>query len=317
VTIIPATTPEQLRQVRQLFEAYAASLSFDLCFQNFRQELDGLPGGYAPPGGRLWLAVDDRGEAAGCVALRELEPGIGEMKRLFVRAEHRGTGVGRRLARTVVDEAGRIGYERLRLDTTPTMTEAIRLYESLGFGRIAPYRPNPVDGAIFMEIEPDVRDRPRVVQISADRVELIVPLFDAYRQFYGRPSDPEGARRFLAERLDRDESVILAVVEDGRAVGFTQLYPSFSSVSMKPIWVLNDLFVDEAARGRGVGAALLRAARRHAGRTGAVRLALSTSVTNATARSLYERDGWRRDTAFLHYEYELPREGPSCSRPTT
>ncbi len=159
-----------------------------------------------------------------------------------------------------------------------------------------------------MEIEVSSEAQPRLVQVSAEQVELVAPLFDAYRRFYGQPPNLEGARRFLGERLERSESVILAVVENGRALGFTQLYPSFSSVSMKPVWILNDLFVAEDARRRGVGAGLLRAARDHALRTGAVRLALSTAFTNTTAQALYERDGWRRDTAFLHYEYELPRE---------
>lgn len=158
-----------------------------------------------------------------------------------------------------------------------------------------------------MEIELGGASQFQPVQVTAEQVELVAPLFDAYRQFYGQPPDPDGARRFLAERLVRGESVILAVVEGGRALGFTQLYPSFSSVSMRPIWILNDLFVADDARRRGVGARLLQAARDHALRTGAVRLALSTAVTNTTAQALYERDGWRRDTAFLHYEYGLPQ----------
>jgi len=147
------------------------------------------------------------------------------------------------------------------------------------------------------------------LRLTAGQVDLVAPLFDAYRQFYGRPPDPGGARRFLAERLGWGESVVYAVVEGGRALGFTQLYPSFSSVSMRPIWILNDLFVAEGARWRGVGGRLLRAARDHATKTGAARLVLATAVTNAAAQALYERDGWRRDTAFLHYEYELPKGG--------
>jgi ribosomal protein S18 acetylase RimI-like enzyme len=308
VKITSATSPEQLRQVRQLFEAYAALLSFDLCVQDFQQELDGLPGCYAPPDGRLWLAVTDREEAAGCVALRGLEPGIGEMKRLYVRPEYRRTGLGKRLTQTVLEEAASIGYKRLRLDTTLARTEAIRLYESLGFTRIALFRANAVEGALFMEIDVNSGVKPQVVQVTAEQVGLVAPLFDAYRQFYEQQPDLEDARRFLAERLGRGESVIFAVVEDGRVLGFTQLYPSFSSVSLKPIWILNDLFVAEEARRRGVGAALLRAARVHALRTGAARLALSTAVTNTEAQALYERDGWERDKAFLHYEYELSRE---------
>lgn len=309
MNIVPVTSAEQLRGVRRLFEEYAASLSFSLCFQNFQQELDGLPGHYAPPGGGLWLATDDRGEAAGCVALRRLGPGVGEMKRLYVRPAFRGTGLGKRLALKVLEEAGTLGYRRIRLDTTPEMGGAIHLYESLGFIRIAPYRPNPVEGAIYMEIELGGGPPLQLVSVKPEQVGLVAPLFDAYRQFYGQPPDLDGARRFLAERLGRGESVILALVEGGRALGFTQLYPSFSSVSMRQIWILNDLYVAEDARRRGVGVRLLRAARDHARQTGAVRLALSTAVTNTKAQALYERDGWRRDDEFFHYEYELPKGG--------
>jgi ribosomal protein S18 acetylase RimI-like enzyme len=160
-----------------------------------------------------------------------------------------------------------------------------------------------------MEIEPGGAPQLQIVRVTAEQAELVAPLFDAYRQFYGQPADLEGARRFVAARLGRGESVVLAVVEGGRVLGFTQLYPSFSSVSMRPIWVLNDLYVAEAARCRGVGARLLRAARDHALKTGAARLALSTAATNTKAQALYERDGWRRDDEFFHYEYELPKDG--------
>lgn len=145
-----------------------------------------------------------------------------------------------------------------------------------------------------------------VVSIGLDQVELVAPLFDAYRQFYGQPTDLEGARQFLMERIARGESAIIAVIRGGRGLGFTQLYPSFSSVAMKPIWILNDLFVAEDARQQGVGTLLLQAARAHAAKTGAVRLALSTAVANARAQALYHRDGWKQDMAFLHFEFELP-----------
>jgi carbonic anhydrase len=151
--IVLADSLGLLRQARQLFEEYAASLSFDLCFQNFQQELDGLPGDYAGPHGGLWLAITEDQQPAGCVALRPLELGVGEMKRLFVRPEHRGTGLGKQLALKVLHEAAHIGYQRVRLDTAPEMATAIRMYESLGFRQIAAYRPNPVEGALFMEIE--------------------------------------------------------------------------------------------------------------------------------------------------------------------
>ena len=168
-----------------------------------------------------------------------------------------------------------------------------------------------------MGIEVSSEAQPQVVRVSAEQVELVAPLFDGYRQFYGQSPNLDGARRFLIERLGRGESVIFAEVEDGRALGFTQLYPSFSSVSLKPVWILNDLFVAEDARRRGVGARLLRAARDHALRTGAARLVLSTAVTNTPAQALYEWDGWKRDTAFLHYEYDLQPENLRCRIPGT
>jgi ribosomal protein S18 acetylase RimI-like enzyme len=147
----------------------------------------------------------------------------------------------------------------------------------------------------------------QLIRVTSETVDFVAPLFDAYRQFYGQSPDLEGARRFLFERLQRGESVILAVIEGENALGFTQLYPSFSSVSMKPIWILNDLFVVEEARRRGVGARLLMAARNHAVQTGAVRLVLSTAVENVTAQALYERQGWQKDSGFSHFKFELPR----------
>ncbi len=142
-------------------------------------------------------------------------------------------------------------------------------------------------------------------QATVADVDLIVPLFDAYRQFYRQPSEPERARRFLLERFEHNESVIFLSFEGRAASGFTQLYPSFSSGSMARVFILNDLFVTPDARGRGVGAALLDAAAEYGRRFGAVRLVLSTGVGNVTAQSLYERLGWKRDTAFFVYQLAL------------
>ena len=150
VTILPAVTDTDVERVKVLFREYERSLGVDLCFQGFERELASLPGAYAAPRGRLLITLD-RGEPAGCVALRPLGDDFCEMKRLYLRPTLRGTGTGRALATRVIDEARTIGYRAMRLDTLPTMTEAIALYVSLGFRRIAPYYPNPVPGAIYME----------------------------------------------------------------------------------------------------------------------------------------------------------------------
>jgi ribosomal protein S18 acetylase RimI-like enzyme len=137
-------------------------------------------------------------------------------------------------------------------------------------------------------------------------LELIVPLFDAYRQFYEQAQDLALTRAFLRERLERDQSVIfLALRLDGTAVGFAQLFPSFSSVSAQRIFILNDLFVDPGARRSGVGRQLLAAAAEFGRSAGAARLMLSTAHSNTTAQSLYEAQGWRRDEVFRSYHLPL------------
>ena len=151
--LIRAPSAKQMEQARELFREYAAWLEIDLCFQNFERELAGLPGDYAPPGGRLLIAYDD-GQLAGCIALRRIGEGICEMKRLFVRSQFRGKGLGRALIQAIIREARAIGYQRMLLDTLPPkMNDAIALYRSLGFAEIEPYYENPVPGAIFMELE--------------------------------------------------------------------------------------------------------------------------------------------------------------------
>ena len=150
-----AQTAEQIEQARQLFHEYQAWLQISLCFQNFEAELAKLPGDYAPPDGRLLLACEGS-ELAGCVALRKIDDSTCEMKRLFLREEFRGRGLGRELIQAIIEEARQTGYKRMRLDTLPPkMNEAIALYQACGFKKIAPYYVNPVPGAMFMELELD------------------------------------------------------------------------------------------------------------------------------------------------------------------
>ena len=154
MSITGACGPEELATVRVLFEEYADGLGIDLCFQGFQEELATLPGSYAPPHGRLLLARHG-GEIAGCVALRQLEQEVCEMKRLYVRRAFRGFGVGSKLAQTIIAEGRTAGYRRMRLDTLPSMVSALSLYRQLGFREIEPYRDNPIEGALYLELQLD------------------------------------------------------------------------------------------------------------------------------------------------------------------
>ena len=152
VDLVQAQSQQDIERARELFREYEGWLGINLCFQNFEKELVELPGAYVPPDGRLLLAIENK-KVAGCIALRKIGDGIGEMKRLFVRSEFRGKGLGRKLVEAIISEARKIGYERMRLDTLPgKMDEAIALYRSLGFKEIEPYYHNPVPGAKFMEL---------------------------------------------------------------------------------------------------------------------------------------------------------------------
>ena len=151
---------------------------------------------------------------------------------------------------------------------------------------------------------------PHVVRADPSHLDGLVPLFDAYRQFYRQTADPGAARAFLAERLARAESVVFvaSLPEADALVGFTQLYPLFSSVRMRRVWVLNDLFVSPDARRRGVARALMEAARAFAASTGAASLELATERTNTSAQRLYDDLGYEQDDAFLPYALRLGAE---------
>src|SRR5712691_2787467 len=145
----------------------------------------------------------------------------------------------------------------------------------------------------------------RIARAGLTDLDALVPLFDGYRQFYGQRSDSVASRAFLRDRIERDESVIYLAYVDREAAGFAQLYASFSSVSLKRLWILNDLFVRSDVRRAGVGRALLERARQHAVGTGAKGLVLSTGVGNKAAQTLYGSCGWQRDDEFFQYHLVL------------
>jgi ribosomal protein S18 acetylase RimI-like enzyme len=150
--LFQAQTSEHWQHARELFERYADSLDFDLDFQDFEEELTSLPRDYGPPTGCLLFAEQD-GDLVGCVALRSIGDTMCEMKRLYISPDQRGQGIGRSLATAIIEEARKRGYERMRLDTVPSMKAAQALYVSLGFEPIEPYRYNPIRGASFMELK--------------------------------------------------------------------------------------------------------------------------------------------------------------------
>jgi ribosomal protein S18 acetylase RimI-like enzyme len=149
---IQALSKKQLGEAAALFREYAASLGCSPCLQNIEKELDHLPGEYAPPGGRLILAQHD-GTVCGCVAIRRLEQGIAEMRRMYVQPAARGIKIGHGLAEFIIKEARIAGYARMRLYTLPSMKEAIALYRSLGFREIAPYGEQSIPDGIYMELD--------------------------------------------------------------------------------------------------------------------------------------------------------------------
>jgi len=152
IRIIRAQSPHQIDEVRRLFLEYEQFLGVDLCFQSFEEELAGLPGKYGPPDGVLLMAMDGR-QSAGCVALRKVEDGVCEMKRLYLKPQYRGQGLGRLLAELIVSEAIALGYKIMRLDTLDKLKEAMGLYEAMGFRRREPYYGNPLQGVVYWELD--------------------------------------------------------------------------------------------------------------------------------------------------------------------
>lgn len=151
--IIQARTEKNIEDARSLFMEYIQSLNEDLCFQSFEDELAGLPGKYSPPDGALLLALSEKEEPGGCVAMRKLEKGICEMKRLYVRPQFRGCGLGRKLAVRIIEEAAALNYETMLLDTLDRLKAAMVMYESIGFVRTEAYYRNPLPGVVYWKLD--------------------------------------------------------------------------------------------------------------------------------------------------------------------
>jgi putative acetyltransferase len=253
------------------------------------------------------VARDENDVVAGCGAVL-LAPDYAELKRMFTPPERRGQGIGSAILRFVEEEAHSRGATRFTLETGYLQHEALRLYDRRGYARCAPFGDYTADpNSVFMEKVMEPHAAPRGVSVwraNMNDVTDAAVLFDDYRQFYGREPDLALATSFLRDRLARNESVVLLARDAaGKATGFAQLYPTFSSVRAARHLVLNDLIVHRRARRNGVGRALLDAAARFARDRGIARLKLSTAIDNTPAQRLYESLGWIRDTGF--YEYNL------------
>ena len=249
-TIRSLTSADEMGPVRVLYREYAASLGFDLCFQNFEQELADLPGQYAPPTGSLLLAtVGD--EPVGCVALKKLADGVCELKRLFVRPQHRGTGLGRTLAERIIREARSLGYQAIRLDTIPSvMGAAVGMYRSLGCRDIPAYCFNPVPGALFMELRVGI-------VVREERPADLEAIREVNRWAFGREDE---SRLVDALRDGGYARLSLVAEENGQVVGhvlFSDLpvvtqASTLYALALAPVAVLPD------RQRRGVGSRLIR-----------------------------------------------------------
>ncbi|HEX5271417.1 MAG TPA: GNAT family N-acetyltransferase [Gemmataceae bacterium] len=249
-TIRAVIAAEEMGMVRILFREYADSLGFGLCFQGFGQELDSLPGRYAPPSGCL-LLVTAGDRLAGCVALKKLGDGVCEMKRLYVRSRYRGTGLGRMLAGQVIREAKRLGYQAMRLDTVPSaMGGAVALYRSLGFRDIPPYYCNPVPGALFMELQLGVC-------VREETPEDLEAIREVNRRTFGR----EGEARLVDALRDGGYLRLSLVAEEGgQVVGhilFSDL-PIVTPTGTRHALALAPMAVLPERQRQGVGSRLVR-----------------------------------------------------------
>lgn len=296
--ITSARTPGDVADVAALMRDYAASLPVDLGYQGFDRELAELPGAYAPPTGALLIARDGAGKRLGCVGLRAQPdtPGCCEMKRLYVAPHARGLGLGRALMQAAIEKAARLGYRTMRLDTLPTMTSAIAMYQSSGFRPIAPYYSPAPPGTVFM-----AKDVARGPAPSLRRARP-ADLSDAVRIWHEGWNDahignvPDGLlpyrhlEHFEALARTRLDGMWIAEVE-GDIAGFTVIKGD----------EVEQLYVDRRHRGAGVAVHLLAHGENEIRRAGHRVAWLAVVGGNSRGRAFYARSGWR-DAGTMSYE---------------
>ncbi len=302
VHILAATTPAQIAAIRALFQEYVAWLGIDLGFQHFAEELAALPGCYAPPRGRLLLALDGD-TPLGCVALRPLGNGVCEMKRLFVRTQHQGRGTGRALAERVIAEARAAGYAGMVLDTLPHMTGAIRLYESLGFTRRCAYYDTPLAETVFFELSLAKSNLDAVVIRELRPDDSVTAITELLHSAYA-PLAAMGFK-YLATHQDeattrqRLQSGISIVAElDGVIVATVTLRASkaesLCAWYLQPgVWSFGQFAVRPDLARNGLGTRLMRVIEQRALQQGATELALDTAEGATHLIRWYERLGFR------------------------
>jgi ribosomal protein S18 acetylase RimI-like enzyme len=289
-SIAPARGAADMDVVRALFAGYRGTFASDMCFPGFAEELAGLPGKYAPPEGEILLARNAIGAPIGCVALRGIEPGIAEMKRMYVLESGRGLGVGRAMAVAIVDIARNSGYRRLNLDTMPHLTPAIALYRSLGFAAIERYNDNPNPGVLFFakDLAPwtiapargaaDIEDFRALVKDYVDSIRAIALLHLVDQEIAGLPEPyvpPKG-------------EILLARDGQGAAIGCVALRPLPEAGAVE----LKRLYVAPACRRRGLARALVSDVMGAARRMGHAEIKLDFIPSMAEGHALYRALGF-------------------------